>query len=104
MVAELPTLVLFGAQRHTAPNYSVFRKTLKINLSVEDGSYNQMGSWATAILERPEEPLLMVRNGMCRAILFSKSWGGNLKIKNFCTAGQQKRMDTRTTGGPVLKR
>ena len=46
-----------------------------------------MESWATAILETPEEPLLMVRNGMCRAILFSKSWG-NLKIKAFCTAGQ----------------
>ncbi len=54
-------MVLFGAQRHTGPNYGVFRKTLRINLSVEDESYSQMESGAAAILETPEEPLLMVR-------------------------------------------
>ena len=41
-------------------------------VQVGRGFRHQLG---TAILEMPEEPLLIVRNGICRAILFSKSWG-----------------------------
>ena len=102
-VAELPTLVLFGAQRHTAPSYSVFCKTLRINLSAEDGSYSQMGSWANRHLgeARGASPHSQEWNVPSYPIL---EIVGEPEDQSLLHCRATKRMDTRTTGGPALKR
>ena len=82
--------MLMGAKPCGGPMRTRFRQISFFGFGVRVGSVSQFpvsrlhDHWngstrcfrhqlGTAILETPEEPLLMVRNGMCRAILFSKS-------------------------------